>query len=431
MFFFQQDRLLNQSKAGPGAIKLPHVFPDQFEIDPVIKCFGSSQMLATWTLSLAETRKAEIFYGFTHRLSLILMEAIKREDTFVHLQGLDELDYDTQRFFTSRLLKPFLKVRSIAGLVSFFVEKYGKADVLTTALFDAWGQFQLSKISHPCWLRPQDSISKNNVLDGLLSFPQKNINLPNDYFAPLPALPANNKLWFDLTHRLEDGANPMESIGFFTWVAAHDYQLGRALIAPLFEIGHFTHAWSFFFESHHIVMAPGAPQIKMPQVLRILRLSCMFLASKILQVSLTQTYPQGVNPTGEVFLPLSPMEAKVQTISSDLLLNKEQIQYTGYTDPMWSLMFSKEAGIHRFYDQLTSLKTQSLFHLSRPVSGISPETWHSLRPNRDLAEAHNYILAREKFVEKSWLTYSPLNFAESRFSQIIPSGALFWLKDAK
>ena len=157
----------------------------------------------------------------------------------------------------------------------------------------------------------------------------------------------------------------------------------------------------------------------------------MFLASKILQVSLTQTYPQGVNPNGEVFLPLSPMEAKVQTISSDLLLNKEQIQYTGYTDPMWSLMFSKEAGIHRFYDQLTSLKTQSLFHLSRPVSGISPETWHSLRPNRDLAEAHNYILAREKFVEKSWLTYSPLNFAESRFSQIIPSGALFWLKDAK
>ena len=75
---FQQDRLLQQSKAGPGAIKLPHIFPDQFEIDPVIKCFGSSKMLATWTLSLAETRKAEVYNGFTHRLSLILMEAIKQ-----------------------------------------------------------------------------------------------------------------------------------------------------------------------------------------------------------------------------------------------------------------------------------------------------------------------------------------------------------------
>ena len=55
----------------------------------------------------------------------------------------------------------------------------------------------------------------------------------------------------------------------------------------------------------------------------------MFIASKILQVTLTNKYPTGINQSGQVFLLLSKKEASKQTLASDLLLNKEHIQFTG------------------------------------------------------------------------------------------------------
>ena len=189
-------------------------------------------------------------------------------------------------------------------------------------------------------------------------------------------LPANNKLWYEMTHRLGDGRNPMEAISFLTWASIHDYQLGQALTVPLFEIGHFTHTWSFPFEAHHICMAQGAPQIKMPMIVRSLKLSCMFLASKILQVSLKHTYPTNANPDGHVFLPMSNKEVKSQSFATDLLLNPSQVVHSGWTDAMFHTYFSSEHSVNRFCDKLTSLKTGSVFHLSRPKTGISSQIWH-------------------------------------------------------
>ena len=359
----------------------------------------------------------------------LLFEAIRREPDYVHLQGLDQLDWNTQQYFLSRILKPFMKVRSIAGLVCYFQDRFGKNDALTRQLFDCWGQFQLSKMSHPCFDRPGND-ANTDVINGLLMFPQNTISL-DCYFAPLPVLPANNQLWSELTHRLGDGRNPMEAISFLTWVAIHDHQLGRALTAPLFELGHFTHTWSFLFEAHHICMSMGAPQIKMPMIVRSLKLSCMFLASKILQVSLRHTYPTDANPDGIVFLPMSNKEVRTQSFATDLLLNPTQIVHSGWTPALFHTNFSSEVFVNRFYDKLTSLKTGSLFHLSRPKTGISAQLWNELRPNKELTDAHNFIVAREKFIETHFLSHAPLAFAESKFSQIVPSPALFWLKDAK
>ena len=428
----QQDRILQANHSGPTGLSLPQMFEKQYEIAPELKAFGRNHHLASWTLSLQETRRADVIYSFTVRLMATLFEALRKSPDFGHLQGLDNLDWNVQKTFLARVLQPFMKVRSLAGFVSFFTDKFGKDDHLTKTMFEIWAQFQLSKISHPfCPTSTEQTQYQPNITEALLKFPTNTTNMENDYFPPLPALPARHKLWNSLTHRLECGRTPVEAIAFLTWVSIHDQHLGRALVAPLFELGHFTHTWAFTFEPHHICMAPASPQIDTPQIVRILRICAMFIASKVIQVTLTNRYPMGVNTTGQVFLPLSTGEASRQMLASDLLLNKEHIQSTGWTDASWTNLFGSQEKINTFYDQLTAMKTGSLFHLSRPLAGLSPTSWHDLRPNKDITAAHHYMVAREKFWETHLLSHAPLNFSESRFSQIVPSQALFWLKDAK
>ena len=428
----QQERILQASQSGPAAISFPQLFEKQYEIAPELKAFGRNHHLASWTLSLQETRRADVIYSFTVRVMAILFEAMRKSPDFGHLQGLDTLDWNVQRTFLSRVLQPFMKVRSLAGLVSFCTDKYGKDDHLTKSMFETWAQFQLSKISHPfCPTSTEHTQYQPNITEALLKFPTKTTNLEKEYFAPLPALPARGQLWNSLTHRLECGRTPVEAMAFLTWISIHDHHLGRALTAPLFETGHFTHTWAFTFEPHHICMAPASPQIETPQVVRILRICAMFIASKVLQVSLINQYPTGINKTGQVFLPLSTTEASKQTFATDLLVNKDQIQLTGWTEGSWNNLFGSQEKINTYYDQLTALKLGSLFHLSRPIGSLSPSTWHDLRPNKDLTAAHQYMVAREKFWETHLLSHAPLNFSESRFSQIVPSQALFWLKNAK
>merc|ERR1711963_194476 len=103
--------LLQLNRTGPSAISLPRLFPDQYQINPELKAFGAHQLLATWTLSLQETRKAEVYYSFTTRIMCLLFEAIRREPDYVHLQGLDRL-------------------------VCYFQDRFGKNDALTRQLFD-------------------------------------------------------------------------------------------------------------------------------------------------------------------------------------------------------------------------------------------------------------------------------------------------------
>ena len=342
----QQDRILQAQDSGPKGISLPKLFERQYEIAPELKAFGRNHSLASWTLSLQETRRADVIYSFTVRLTAVLLEAFRKSPDFCHLQGLDNLDWDVQKTFLARVLQPFMKVRSLAGLVSYFTSTYGKEDHLTKTMFEIWAQFQLSKLSHPFCPNSQDHTHyQPHITEALLTFPKTTTNMDNDYFSPLPALPAREKLWFTLTHRLECGRTPIEAIAFLTWVSIHDQHLGRALVAPLFELGHFTHTWAYTFEPHHICMAPASPQIETPQVVRILRICSMFIASKILQVTLTNKYPTGINQSGQVFLPLSKKEASKQTLASDLLLNKEHIQFTGSS-------FDSTFTIHNFHFQV-------------------------------------------------------------------------------
>ena len=442
----QQDRILQSQQSGPTGLNLPQLFECQYEIAPELKAYGRNHHLASWTLSLQETRRSDVIYGFTVRLTAILLEALRKSPDFGHLQGLDSLDWNVQASFLSRVLRPFMQVRSLAGLVSFFTSKYGKEDHLTKTMFEIWAQFQLSKLSHPFSPTSQKQYQPT-ITEALLTFPKTATNLAGEYFAPLPVLPARESLWYTLTHKLDCGRTPVEAIAFLTWVAIHDQHLGRALVAPLFELGQFTHTWAYTFEPHHICMAPAGPQIETPRVVRILRICAMFIASKVLQVSLTNQYPTGINTTGQVFLPLSKQEASKQCLTSDLILNKENIQFTGsitfllkssitfltlgWSEDAWYKMFGTKAKVDAYYDQLTHLKLGSLFHLSRPVAGFSPTAWHDLRPTQDLDAAHSYMIAREKYWENHLLSHAPLNFAESKFSQIVPSPALFWLKNAK
>ena len=389
----QQDRELQFLTSGPPVtIETPRLFPQPYEVSQEMKVFGKTHH-ASWTLSQQEIRKADVTFSFTLRLGNLLFEAMRRSPEFLTLQGIDNSSWTTQSLFLGKVLKPFMQVRSIASMVHWFNQTYGKDSHLATAMFEIWASFQLAKMTHPFAPTPSTHLQyQPNLQDSLLTFPKLTTCYDNDFFSPLPILPGREKLWFQMTHRM-DTKTPFESFAFLRWLAVHDADLARAAAAPLFENGTFTHIWGITFPPQTITMMPQGPQIEVPVSVRLLRIYAMLLASKIVKVSLLNTYPKNVNPSASVFMTMPSAEISEQNDATDLLRNRHLIPLTGWTEAMWYHLFGTPAKLNEYYHNLTKLKDCSLYHLSKPPS-LSSSTWSSHRPVKDITKAHQFTVAR-------------------------------------
>ena len=389
----QQDRELQFLTSGPPVkIETPRLFPQPYEVSQEMKVFGKTHH-ASWTLSQQEIRKADVTFSFTLRLGNLLFEAMRRSPEFLTLQGIDNSSWTTQSLFLGKVLKPFMQVRSIASMVHWFNQTYGKDSHLSTTMFEIWASFQLAKMTHPFAPTPSTHLQyQPNMQDSLLTFPKLTTCYDNDFFSPLPILPGRDKLWFQMTHRM-DTKTPFESFAFLRWLAVHDADLARAATAPLFENGTFTHIWGITFPPQSITMMPEGPQIEVPVSVRLLRIYAMLLASKIVKVSLLNTYPKNVNPSAHVFMTMPSAEISEQNDATDLLCNRHLIPLTGWTEAMWYHLFGTPAKLNDYYHNLTKLKDCSLYHLSKPPS-LSTSTWSTHRPVKDITKAHQFTVAR-------------------------------------
>ena len=396
----QQDRELQFLTSGPSVtIQTPRLFQHPYEVSQEMKIFGNTHH-ASWHLSQQEVRKADVTFSFTLRLGNLLFEAMRKAPEFLTLQGIDNASWTTQSLFLGRVLKPFMQVRSIASMVHWFNQKFGKDSHLATAMFEIWASFQLAKMTHPFAPTPSSHLQyQPNLQDSLLTFPKLTTCYDNDFFSPLPILPGREKLWFQMTHHM-DTKTPFESFAFLRWLAVHDADLARAAAAPLFENGTFTHIWGITFPPQTITMMPQGPQIEVPVSVRLLRIYAMLLASKVVKVSLQNTYPKNANPTATVFMTMPSSDISTQNDATDLLRNKHLIPLTGWTEPMWFHLFGTPEKLNDYYENLTKLKDCSLYHLSKPPS-LSSSTWATHRPVADITKAHQFTVARYIYIHSN------------------------------
>ena len=424
-------------------VKMPKLFESQYDISPERMILGATSA-TTHHLSLKETRKAEVVFGFTTRLSHFIFEAIRLEDNFHQLAGLERLPWPCQEFYLAKLLKPFMNIRSIAGVTKFLEAKCGKDSTISKGSFDLWAQFQLSKMSHS-FEDEGGAAFRATVNESIFHLGDDPEFLANEFFPALPVLPANEKMWEAITYNRQNSSF-METMAFLTWISCHDQILRRAMTAPLFENGHYSHVGLLATRPSTICFSPDAAVMASPKCVRVLRVMTTLIASKIVRFSITKRFPRNANPQCQVFLPMSIRATKSQGIADDLLANPDKIRFTGWTsDKEWMKHFETQAKIDRshscnifnfsnldirYYNSLTSLKICSLFHESKPSNCTSP-TWESIRPIRALTMAHSHVLDLMDFMESFLRKDNPLAFHESIFNQIVPCRSLFWLKSVK
>ena len=114
-----------------------------------------------------------------------------------------------------------------------------------------------------------------------------NVNTDPDFlkkenFPCLPCLPVGEELWKSLTFS-RNNTSFMDNFSFVTWLAAHDQFLGRAVVAPIWESGHYSHVSLLSTRPSTIKFSSDSDVTSTPKCVRSLKIATVLLASKIIK----------------------------------------------------------------------------------------------------------------------------------------------------
>ena len=260
--------------------RMPRLFESQYTIAPQRMVLGSSSA-TTHYLSTQEVRKAEVTMGFTSRLSHLLFETLRLDQEFERLVGLDRLPWACQQYHMERLLQPLMQVRSVAGITSYLESRLGKDSNIAKSAFDMNTQFQMAKINHG-FSDESGTTFKASINESLFNVNTDPDFLKKENFPCLPCLPVGEELWKSLTFS-RNNTSFIDNFSFVTWLAAYDQFLGRAVVAPIWESGHYSHVSLLSTRHRTIKFSSDSDVTSTPKCVRTLKIATVLLASKIIK----------------------------------------------------------------------------------------------------------------------------------------------------
>ena len=270
----------------PPLMKMPRLFEKQFTIAPQRMVLGSSSA-STYYLSTQEVRRAEVTMGFTSRLSHLLFESLRLDEEFERLAGLDRLPWPCQQFHMERLLQPLMQVRSVAGITSYLESKLGKDSNIAKSAFDMNAQFQIAKVNQS-FTDENGTAFRASINESLFNVTSDPDYLKTENFPCLPCLPVGEELWKALTYN-RNNTSFIDNFSFVTWLAAHDAYLARAVVAPIWESGHYSHVSLLSTRPSTIKFSSDADITSTPKTIRSLKIATVLLASKIVKFRLNHS----------------------------------------------------------------------------------------------------------------------------------------------
>ena len=396
--------------------KVTQLFPVPFELQPKPYQVISSN-IKLYHITQMEVRNIEYRLALTYRIGVLLFECLKEDPLFVTLARMDTRCYEEQQHVLSTMLSEYMPVRNLALLTHFIKDKFGNVHSLSDAAMNIQIFSQISKFSYPIAQADDNDFS----LD-LLKVPRPPLFAPKGWFPPLAALPPQGALFQSMTTVHSSGRAPFDPFKYVAWVSAHNMAFGKALAGPLFDSASMSQVIPFIFQPSICTIEKGGPAEIFPSILRVLKLHCFNLASRIVDATLAKSYVSNANLTKTVFLQTNPAN---QTLFSDLIHDPFNVQFSGWPIPLWMETFGPQAKAP-FVQQLIFLMQNSLFHISRP-SSFSVDAWSTLRSSDGFNKAYSFVMQRERWIQSHLLTHEPLNFATSPYAQFVPTKSTFWI----
>ena len=396
--------------------KVTHLFPLPFDLEPKPYQVISSN-IKLYHITQQEVRNIEYRLALTYRIGLLLFECLKEDPLFVTLARMNSRSYEEQEHVMSTMLSDFMPVRNMALLTHFIKDKFGNVHPLTESAINIQIFSQISKFSYPI----QKADSTDFSLD-LLKVPRAPMFEPKGWFPALPALPPQGTLFTSMTSAHSSGRAPLDPFKYVAWIASHNMDFGKALIGPLFDSGSVSQILPFIFQPSIYTVQKGGGVELFPAILRVLRLHCFNLASRVVDCTLAKSYVSNANLTKAVFLRTN---LDSQSLFSDLIDDPFNIQFSGWAIPSWMETFGPQAKTH-FAQRVISLLHNSMFHISRPAS-FSVEAWNTLKPSDGYNKAYNFVMQRERWIQSHLLSHEPLLFVASPYAQFVPTKTVYWI----
>ena len=181
-----------------------------------------------------------------------------------------------------RLLQPLMQVRSVAGITSYLESRLGKESNIAKGCFDMNTQFQMAKIMDHGFTDENGTAFKASINESLFSVNTDPDFLKKENFPCLPCLPVGEELWKALTFSRQN-TSFIDNFSFVTWLAAHDQYLARAVVAPIFESGHYSHVSLLSTRPSTIKFSSDSDIMSTPKCVRTLKIATVLLASKIIK----------------------------------------------------------------------------------------------------------------------------------------------------